>query len=109
MLRERRQVRLVLDEHGKPEPLLELGGDGDAVPAEVRGERNRPRRLLDEPGDGDRDSDRAQSCPAAASSALRAARPSRSRTGPGAEPRLSRYDRRSYRTVPVKSSTETAT
>ena len=41
------------------EPLLELGCDGQVLPAQVRGEHDGARRLLDEPRDGDRDADRA--------------------------------------------------
>ena len=60
VLGERREVRLVLDVDGQPETRLELVADGDAVPAEVRREHDGPGGLLDEPGDGHRDPDRAQ-------------------------------------------------
>ena len=45
---------------GMPEPRLELVGDRNAVPAEVRREHDGAGRLLDETRDGDRDPDRAQ-------------------------------------------------
>ena len=40
VLRERREVGLVLDVHGHAEPGLELRRDGDPLPAEVRGEHD---------------------------------------------------------------------
>ena len=54
------EVRLVLDVDGKPEAPLELAGDGNAMPAEIRREHHGSRALLDEAGDGDGDADRAQ-------------------------------------------------
>ena len=90
VLGQRGEIRLVLDVDGKPQTMLELRRDGNAVPAEVRREDDRPGRLLDEPRDGDRDPDR-DAAPREPRPRARLARPlpSRSSTGPGTEPRLS--------------------
>ena len=57
VLRERGEVRLVLDMHGEPDAPPQLVRNREVAPAEVRCEHDDAGRLLDEPGDRDEETD----------------------------------------------------
>ena len=95
VLGERGEVRLVLDQDRQPEPRLELGGDRRSAQPMFGASTTVPDASSTRPGTATVTPAGRSPSAAAASSASRGALPRRSSTRRGAEPRLSRYDRRS--------------